>query len=718
MSDRGNILIADDNPNNLKVLLGLLSPAGYKIRPALSGEIALKAAEHSPPDLILLDVQMPGLNGYQTCELLKRNEATKDIPVIFISAMQDTEDKIAGFKAGAVDYIAKPFQSEEVLARVQTHIQFYHIKRQLEQMVKDRTAELEKSEAFYRVIFEDNPIAIIVLKSKDLSIISVNHSFKEMLGYTPEESIGQPLVFIAQNKHRDKLISLLENNLESAAYTAYPIVFQHKNGDEIQIEGVLQRVNYPGYEAQIFMFQDVTEKKQAEAKLQIATQRHKQQIKRLEYFDLLTGLPNRTFLTERMAQALNHAVNSDTLLAVCYLDIDDFKPINEKNGKEIGDKLLINVADCLRQSLRGGDVVARIGGDEFAFLLMGLKSREEIAEQIDRLLERLARPFISDNWHITLTASIGLTIFPRDVSEPDTLLRHAYQAMTAAKQSGHGHYAFFDPENDKRQRNQYATIETMRSALKNNEFVLYYQPKVDIKANTVFGAEALIRWNHPERGLLPPGVFLPSIEGDNFMIELGDWVIEEAIRQSETWNNRGIHLSISINIAAQQLAQNNFIQKLSETMARHNHPALGKIELEVLETSTLEDIYNVEKIISACREIGIGFSLDDFGTGYSSLTYLRRLSADTLKIDQSFIRDMMQDPGDQAIVAGIIGLAKAFNRHVIAEGVETVEHAKFLLNLGCSKFQGYGIARPMPADDIPDWLTSWPTEEWQTLIPQ
>jgi len=718
MTDRGNILIVDDNPDNLKVLLGLLSPAGYKVRPALSGEIALRAAEASPPDLILLDVQMPGLNGYKTCELLKQNEVTKDIPVIFISAMQDTEDKIAGFEAGAVDYIAKPFQSEEVIARVQTHIQLYQIQCHLEEMVAKRTEELAKSEACYRVLFEDSPIGIIVYDTADLEIITINSTFTRLLGYTSDDSLERPVDFITIDKDKDKLRLLarqLSEHSEEAAYTG-PLEFNHKDGHVIEIEGVLQRVNYPGYQAQILMLQDVTENRRAEARLQAAAKEHKQEIKKLELFDLLTGLPNRTFLTDRMEQSLEHARRTGSSLAICYLDIDNFKPINELHGKDIGNKLLANVAECLRSSLRGGDSLARIGGDEFAFLLMGLKSEAELIPLLQKIQLSLAHPFISDDMNVTLSASIGVTIYPQDSSDPDTLLRHADHAMMAAKQNGKGCYEIFDMEGAKRQRNQHATIEAMREALTNREFVLYYQPKVDIKTQQIFGVEALIRWRHPERGLLPPGVFLPAIEGEDFMIELGDWVITEALDQVERWHNIGIDISVSVNVDALQLAQANFIDVLKDKLSLHTSLPDGSLELEVLETSTLEDIHNVEQLITDCRKIGVGFSLDDFGTGYSSLTYLRTLSADTLKIDQTFIRDMMDDPGDRAIVAGIIGLAEAFRRKVIAEGVETVEHGKFLLDLGCTMLQGYGIARPMPAEDLPAWVSSWPDKAWTEVM--
>lgn len=717
MEDNGTILIVDDNPNNLQVLMGLLEHAGYKIRPALSGEIALRAVEASPPDLILLDVRMPGLDGYETCKRLQANPSSRDIPVIFISAMQDIEDKLAGFRAGGVDYVAKPFQSEEVLARVHTHIQLYRMQQNLEGMVAERTRELSRSEARYRVLFEDSPIPIMVFDNNNLEILAVNGAFTRILGYTATEAIGHPLGFAVAPDQQETLRSLarkLTEHSEEAAYTNR-LRFCHRDGEILDIEGVLQRVDYSGRRAQILMLQDVTESRRSAERLQQATKEYQQQLERSVYYDTLTGLPNRALLAERMRQGVNQAQRTGCWMTVCYLDIDAFKPINETYGEEVGNHLLINAAECLRSCLHGGDTLARVGGDEFALLLLGSKNDEELDRFLHTLQARLAEPFLSDALTISVSASIGVTIYPLDDADPDTLLRHADQAMMMAKQNGKGSCQRFDPEGSKRIRAHLDTVVRMREALEQREFVLYYQPKVDLKNNIVCGAEALIRWRHPERGLLPPGAFLPAIENDELIVELGDWVIDEALSQMARWREAGLDLAVSVNIAAQHLSQPNFITRLRDLLAAHPGTGCGRLELEVLETSALDDITKVEQLIVECRELGIGFSLDDFGTGYSSLTYLRRLSADTLKIDQSFIRDMMTDPEDQAIVAGVIGLAVAFRRKVIAEGVETVAHGKALLALGCTQLQGYGIARPMPAEDLPGWVETWPDPAWMAV---
>ena len=718
MQELGSVLIVDDNPNNLQVLMALLEQAGYKVRPALSGEVALRAIEVSLPDLILLDVRMPGMNGYETCRRLRASEKSRDIPVIFISAMNDMEDKLEGFRAGGVDYIAKPFQAEEVLARVMTHVQLRRIRCHMETMVHERTLQLSQSESRYRVLFEDSPIAILVFDTDSLEILAVNGGFTRALGYCAEEAIGRTLDFATAPKQKKNLLALTRSLTEHSKEAAYTerLQFYHREGHEVDIEGVLQTVEYVGHRAQMLMLQDVTAGRLAEERLQLSAKEHQTQLEQTANYDSLTGLPNRAQLSERMKQGVEQVNRTDSSMAVCYLDLDAFKTINETYGQAFGDLLLLNTAESLRCGLRGGDTLARIGGDEFALILLGVNSDEELDQVLNGILAKLSEPIVEEGVTLTLSASIGVAVYPSDDVPPDTLLRHADQAMLMAKQSGKARWMRFDPDSDKLVRAQRETIELMRAALSRREFVLYYQPKVDVENNVVVGAEALIRWQHPERGLLPPGVFLPQIEGDNFMIELGDWVIDEALNQMALWRKNGLDLAVSVNVAALQLVQENFIARLHELLVLHQDAPHGKLELEVLETSGLDDIAKVEKIILACREMGIGFSLDDFGTGYSSLTYLCKLSADTLKIDQSFIRDMMEDPGDLAIVSGVIGLASAFKRKVIAEGVETVAHGKLLLELGCPLLQGYGIARPMPAKDMPAWVKSWPNADWLEVI--
>ena len=301
--------------------------------------------------------------------------------------------------------------------------------------------------------------------------------------------------------------------------------------------------------------------------------------------------------------------------------------------------------------------------------------------------------------------SIGVAYYaPTDDTDADQLLRHADQAMYQAKLAGKNRYHVFDAVQDRTVRDRHANIERIQQALVNNEFILYYQPKVNLRSGEVFGAEALIRWQHPERGLLPPSLFLPEIEDHPLGVKLGEWVINTALIQLATWQSLGLELSISVNIAANHLLQQDFVERLYMLLAANPSVPSNRLELEILETSALEDISHVSKVIAGCNQLGVQFSLDDFGTGYSSLTYLKRLPVRTLKIDQSFVHDMLSNTDDLAIIKGVLGLAASFNREVIAEGVETQAHGEALLQLGCELAQGYGIARPMPASDFYVWF--------------
>jgi EAL domain-containing protein (putative c-di-GMP-specific phosphodiesterase class I) len=318
---------------------------------------------------------------------------------------------------------------------------------------------------------------------------------------------------------------------------------------------------------------------------------------------------------------------------------------------------------------------------------------------------------------VQVSVSIGVTFYPQDQDiDADQLLRQADQAMYQSKLAGKNRYHVFDPVKDSYIRVHHEGLERIRMALLQNEFVLHYQPKVNMRSGKVIGAEALIRWQHPEKGLLAPGIFLPVIEDHVLAVVVGEWVIDMALAQVETWQSAGLDLPVSVNIGARQLQQSNFVQRLQAILAKHPSVSPAKLELEVLETSALADISQVSQVIEDCAQIGVRFALDDFGTGYSSLTYLKRLRVSLLKIDQSFVRDMLVDPDDLAILEGVIGLAAAFKRHVIAEGVESVEHGTALLHLGCDLAQGYGIARPMPAEQMPAWADTWqPDAAWSEL---
>jgi diguanylate cyclase (GGDEF)-like protein len=447
--------------------------------------------------------------------------------------------------------------------------------------------------------------------------------------------------------------------------------------------------------------------------------KHERQLEHLAHYDALTHLPNRVLLGDRLRQAMAQAARHGYLLAVVYIDLDGFKAVNDTYSHELGDQLLMTVANRMNMALRDGDTIARLGGDEFVAVLCDLPDTGASVNIFNRLLDAAAQPVQINNIELRVSASLGVTFFPQaDEVDADQLLRQADQSMYQAKLAGKNCYHIFDAEQDRSVRGFNESVERIRRALQDQEFQLYYQPKVNMRSGQVIGTEALIRWQHPDRGLLLPALFLPVVEDHPLSVELGEWVIETALIQLERWREVGLDISISINVGGLHLQQQDFMERLCGLLAAHPDARPERLELEVLESCALADIEQISRIMRACREMGIHFSLDDFGTGYSSLTYLRSLPAAQLKIDQSFVRDMLDDPENLAILEGVLGLATAFRRTVVAEGVETVEHGRMLLQLGCELAQGFCIARPMPAWQVPDWVAAWkPDSRWTCQHP-
>lgn len=551
----------------------------------------------------------------------------------------------------------------------------------------------------------DNAHEGIMITDQAGKIVEVNSTFSELTGYSRTEAIGATPDLLKSGHHNAAFYEDMWQQIRHDGYWRGEIWNRKKSGEifveQLNISSVRNREGAVSH--YVAIFSDITLIKQ-----------HQQRLEHLAHFDALTQLPNRMLLGDRMQLAKAQTERSGKMLAVCYLDLDNFKPINDEYGHGVGDYLLIDVAQRLKTCVRAGDTVARLGGDEFVLLITNLEDLRECDHAMGRVLGALAQPFLVSQRQLTISASIGVTLYPHDGSDSDTLLRHADQAMYAAKQAGRNRYHLFDPENDRRARIRREEIGRIREGLANGEFRLFYQPKVNMRQGTVIGAEALIRWQHPERGLLLPDTFLPCVDGTDTAIEIGNWVINEALRQIALWRREhGIDLAVSINISGDHLQHAGFSRRLEELLAHYPDVSPRQIELEVLETAALEDIDTTAALFAECRNLGVSFALDDFGTGYSSLTYFRRLPADLLKIDQSFVRDMLDNPDDLAIVEGVIGLTQAFRRSVIAEGVETVEHGLVLLLLGCDMAQGFGIARPMPPEEIPAWIQQFqPDELW------
>jgi diguanylate cyclase (GGDEF)-like protein/hemerythrin-like metal-binding protein/PAS domain S-box-containing protein len=533
-------------------------------------------------------------------------------------------------------------------------------------------------------------------------VIDVNDTFTHITGYSRVEILGKNPNILSSGRQGQEFYVAMWCDLKSIGYWSGEIWNRRKNGEMYAEMLTISAVKDDSGHTQNYvgLFIDITSMKE-----------YQQQLEHIAHFDVLTNLPNRVLLADRLQQAMLQTQRHKHSLAVVYLDLDGFKTVNDTYDHETGDELLVAISKRMKEALREGDTLARIGGDEFVAVLGGLEQMTDCEPILERFLQATADPVTINDNTLQVSASIGVTFYPQDSVDADQLMRHADQAMYIAKQAGKNRYHLFDVLQDAAIKTQRESLENIRQALKKGEFVLYYQPKVDMQTGNIIGAEALIRWQHPERGLLPPCDFLPVIENHPLSVDLGEWVIDTALTQMSIWNAIGLNIPVSVNVGARQLQQRNFVTQLTSLLGKYPHINPGDLELEILETSALADIAEVSAIMYACREIGVRFALDDFGTGYSSLTYLRHLPADILKIDQSFVRDMLVDPDDLAIVNGVIGLAAAFHRQVIAEGVETLAHGKRLLSMGCVLAQGYGIARPMPAEKIPDWR---PGKDWLT----
>nr|WP_297348594.1 EAL domain-containing protein [uncultured Glaciecola sp.] len=533
-------------------------------------------------------------------------------------------------------------------------------------------------------------------------ITEVNDTFSQMNGYAAKEVLGKNPSLLRSGRHSPTFYIEMWDKLIAEGHWSGEIWNRRKNGEIYPATLTISVVKDTAGIVQhyVSLSTDISSMKAYQGKLE-----------RIAHYDALTNLPNRVLLADRLGQAMVQCKRNNRSLAVAFMDLDGFKEINDTYGHNVGDKLLLSVSQRMKAALREGDTLARIGGDEFIAVLVNLGKPEDSAPVLERLLKAAATPVTIDNYVMQVSASIGVTLYPQDGADAEQLMRHADQAMYVAKQAGKNRYRLFDTAQNNEIKRQLESIEDIAYALREGELVLYYQPKVNMRTNEIIGVEALIRWQHPIRGLIPPLQFLPLIEGHAISLELGEWVIDNALIQIEKWQKMGLNLPISVNISAHQLQQPNFTKRLAVLLSAHPEVDADWLELEILETTALNDISKVSATMQTCNELGVRFALDDFGTGYSSLTYLRNLPAQLIKIDQSFIRDMLEDPEDCAIVEGIIGLAKAFRRDVIAEGVETIAHGAMLLQLGCELAQGYGIARPMPASDIAKWVCNWKADD-------
>ncbi|MHC8287245.1 EAL domain-containing response regulator [Pseudomonas sp. XS1P51] len=707
---QGEILVVDDAPESRQLLADLLSDAGYKVCQVDNGERALFEALARPPDLILLDIRMPGMDGFEVCRRLKAHGNIKT-PVVFISVQDATEDQVQGFRLGAVDFISKPYQPEEVLARVGTHVGLMQSRKLLEAerahmevRVKERTQELqsevntrrlaEERLHIYQHIFETTGECMYITDT-GARLLEVNPAYCRTLGYNRNDVIGlRPSELNIDTEGSDE--AQIWRALRERGHWAGEFWDRRSNGEmfpkwlELNVitdleSGVLK--HYAG------VFSDIS-----------ALKHTQEQLHQLAYHDALTGLANRTMFRERLSQEISVAKRYGQRLAVMFIDLDKFKSINDSLGHDAGDRLLVNVAEVLRNEVREGDIIARLGGDEFMLVLRDIRDVHLAAHVADKLVKRLNRPFIIDGETVHSGASIGVAIYPDDGCDVSELSKRADAAMYRAKAAGRGQFHCYSAELDLHTQQDLALQYDLRYALKRQEFVMHFQPQMALDSANLIGAEALIRWCHPVHGMVAPDRFIPMAEESGQIVEIGYWVIREACRHLRIFNAvSSSPLSMSINLSPRQFQQASLADEIARIVAEEGVPATS-IELEITETTAMADADAAAVALHQLASHDFSIAIDDFGTGYSSLSYLMAFPVEKLKIDRSFVKHIPGNANDSALVSAVIKLAKSLGLRVVAEGVETVAQRNFLAAQGCDLLQGYWYSKPLDCAAFIDFI--------------
>ncbi len=696
MSAAPKVLIVDDNPNNRLAVRIVLKGLDVELQEAGNGFDALTMSMEEDYALILLDVQMPEMDGFEVCEQLRADPRTAEVPVIFLTAAyKELGDKVRGYVAGATDYLSKPIEDHILKAKVLVFLKLFNQQRLLQ--------ESNESLRIAAKVFESQEAMMVT--DANQNILRVNNAFSHITGYKPEDVIGKNIRLFRSGRHGEAYYSDIKRDLAINGYWQGEDWSRRKNGEEfpcwMTISAVLdaenQVTNYVG------AFSDITSHKLAE-----------ERIHNLAFYDHLTGLPNRRLLLDRIEIAKTSAIHNQHFGALMFLDMDNFKVLNDTRGHEIGDRLLIEVARRLQSEVREKDTVARLGGDEFVVVLdeldtdesLAIKDAETVAEKLRVALAepfRLASNIAADRQSFIeyrCTSSIGITLFRYNEDSIEDMLKRADAAMYQAKAAGRNVIRFFDPAMQQIVQLRSELEAQLHNSLDNQELVLQYQLQANASGHPI-GVEVLLRWNHPHRGMLSPNEFIPLAEEVGDIVPIGCWVLEQACGKIKQWQNKDVlkQMRVAVNVSAKQFKQNDFVEKVGRAISQFGiDPALLKLELT--ESVILDDVKDAISKMGELKALGISLSMDDFGTGYSSLSYLQRLPIDELKIDQSFVQDLIGSTSNKSIVKAIIGLANSLNMEVVAEGVETQAQFDLLKKKGCTGFQGYFISRPVAAEEL------------------
>ena len=687
-------MVVDDDPVTRMVIVAALDEMGLTAEEAEDGLVALEAARQAMPGLFILDVQMPHLDGFETCAAIREMPGGENIPILMVTGRDDLPCIERAFEVGATDFVTKPINTALLQNRVRFQMRASHAFRDVhETLVELQTSQrrLDKSQQLARLGDWEWDLEM------DRLILSAQAI--EILGCTSNPPASS-LDFLADCVHPEDR-DVASKSLQEIHQTSRNVEFEHRVLDGKRVVHHFLEANepLPGEERSVAgTVQDITDRKQAE-----------EQIRRLAFYDSLTGLPNRHLLEDHLGKALEWASHTGTKVGLLFLDLDRFKRVNDTLGHMAGDQILREGAQRLLSSVRFGDSlgraprsassqtsVSRFGGDEFSVVLSGLRDEQDAGRVAQRLLGNLRRPFTVQKQEVTLGASIGIAISPADGTDSTSLFRKADMAMHHAKKRGRDNLQFFSDSMNEAAVRAMEIERSLSEALEQNRMVLHYQPLVHTDSGEIIGAEALVRMQEPGGGLVPPGDFIPIAEESGLIITLGAWVLRAACNQLALWRAAGWESGrISVNISAQQLRQRSFLHVLSGALNQAGVDPRS-LEIEITESVLLDDLG--QKALQEIQQMGISIAIDDFGTGFSSLSYLSRTRADVLKIDRSFISHI--DKGGAAIVAAIIAMARELGCSVVAEGVETDQGLDFLREHGCDVLQGFRCGRPVPAEEF------------------
>lgn len=693
------ILIVDDELTVRKLLQVLLQNQGYQTLTASSGKEALALIAQQPPDLILLDIMMPDMDGYEVASQLKADTHTSSIPIIMLSALGEQSARLLGLEAGAEDFLSKPLESAELWLKVRNLLRlksfsdfFKSHSLLLEEQLLQRTIDLER----FRAAMDSAGDAIFLIERGSMRLIEFNRSACELLGYTAQELLLKTPEELSgcTTEHLEQLYDLIIQGGGPGELTE--IAIRSKNGNLVPVE--IHRQAYKSGEDWIIVTvaRDVSQRREAD-----------QRILKMAHYDFLTGLPNRDLFITTLEMGLTQAAISGWRLALVTVDLDDFKHVNETWGHQQGDQLLRQLSERLGECLNVSDTLGRMGGDEFALILMMREGNADIRRAVERIRDHLRAPFLIGGQPSCMTASIGLAVSPQDAADAVMLLKRANTAMSLAKKTGGDTYRFYTAQMHVEAEARLDMEKALREAVEQQAFELFYQPKICTETGRISGLEALLRWPRPGLANISPAVFVPILESLGLIGEVGRWVIANACSQIAHWQRAGIGpFKVAVNVSGDQIIEGDLIAHINSAVTDNQIDPCW-LEVELTESSLMENTAHTITSLKALRNLGVTISIDDFGTGYSSLAYLRRFPIGTLKIDIAFIREVTTNPQDAAIVRTIIELAHGLDMQVIAEGVETREQLAFLTKNGCDQVQGYLFSKPLSIDDLTVFLREY-----------